>query len=707
MEYQPSSKTDVDINNASQSGGGGGDDQTPAMSLEVRFKRLEVELHELREQMMQITAKSKPDGTNQLRNARDQERSSRAGETDDADSTSSDITQSGQPSPPIPEEDLLSMRREWMIRKLQRKLQQLTKEDEIFSKPKRDRHLLLEREPQEEGWQGSLESDLKGQSTPYIARVDWATFTAKRSREESDPCVIDVLMEDPDIAWGVTSHARRSKQCGLRHHTRDYEIRAGTPDKQLLPERIRIHSRYIISVLETIHGNPLVDDDRPVVMIRPFKTLAYYDERIRQKLRLLETRFGSQSDVQSSAEGSGEATMREEKDEFADSETALKHLRCLVEFMDTDIQAKRQYVASDRCKAVTFTEIWYLFEPGEEVVDNTAWRQAYQVVHIRGATHKAIPQQNLPLSAKPAQTSMILTCACLDFDGTRLGHVPKKFVIQPFEGQRSIQSLPVYPLRFVPPRESGQLLREILIKRGSLFLEATRIQRMYYSGPALETGEEVDSLVTIDFEEAFSPKNKRSWRPVLEALGGTSMTEVNDGDAADSCREACCANENVHMDEYVDERRFESYIANLSSDGAPAYPLSLQQRYRTPISDRDLVVMNYRVFGFVFHTRKWAKLDLNHLRQVKPIDEESQKRIFDSLVLPAGQKELISALVSQHLRDKEPKVEATYGQDIIMRKGEGLIILLHGPPGVGKRSIAGKYYYRLYFSDPLLSLSRH
>lgn len=58
-------------------------------------------------------------------------------------------------------------------------------------------------------------------------------------------------------------------------------------------------------------------------------------------------------------------------------------------------------------------------------------------------------------------------------------------------------------------------------------------------------------------------------------------------------------------------------------------------------------------------------------------DVKWNKKCFDSLVIDAKAKEMIQALVSHQL-------ESEKGTDLIYRKGNGLIILLHGGPGTGK-----------------------
>ena len=56
------------------------------------------------------------------------------------------------------------------------------------------------------------------------------------------------------------------------------------------------------------------------------------------------------------------------------------------------------------------------------------------------------------------------------------------------------------------------------------------------------------------------------------------------------------------------------------------------------------------------------------------------------LVLPHNQKRLISSILER------PECQENDGfDDLIQGKGKGLVLLLHGPPGVGKTYTAGPF----------------
>ena len=57
---------------------------------------------------------------------------------------------------------------------------------------------------------------------------------------------------------------------------------------------------------------------------------------------------------------------------------------------------------------------------------------------------------------------------------------------------------------------------------------------------------------------------------------------------------------------------------------------------------------------------------------------------FDNLVLSRDKKDLISSLI------KVPGGPKRQFDDMVDGKGKGLIVLLHGPPGVGKTFTVGE-----------------
>ena len=82
-------------------------------------------------------------------------------------------------------------------------------------------------------------------------------------------------------------------------------------------------------------------------------------------------------------------------------------------------------------------------------------------------------------------------------------------------------------------------------------------------------------------------------------------------------------------------------------------------------------------------------LNIDLLRDINQKDSlDGQNSGFDDLVIPDEYKRIVKALVESHALGSQLKSRDKQQIDLIRGKGKGLIILLHGVPGVGKTSTA-------------------
>lgn len=137
------------------------------------------------------------------------------------------------------------------------------------------------------------------------------------------------------------------------------------------------------------------------------------------------------------------------------------------------------------------------------------------------------------------------------------------------------------------------------------------------SGPTLDVRDEVESQVVVDFETAFSTEDRKDWKPKLDLMMDNEDDESDDNRL---CNAACCQDQNVHDDQYVDEGQEMEYVKHLFSDtpidtqpSVAIVPRSLDEIHKDSdleaqplISNDDLIIMSYRVFGFVLRNRKWG-----------------------------------------------------------------------------------------------------
>jgi hypothetical protein len=444
------------------------------------------------------------------------------------------------------------------------------------------------------------------------------------------------------------------------------------------------------------------------------------------------------------------------EEEALESALALEHMRPLLEFFDNYISPRQTYLASALCQKITFHDMWLLFKPGEVVIESDG-NQAYRIFQIDTPSHRAIPpwenferkervmpsrgmrtvEPHLPQpqpSPPPPQPSQlrgddkpfIIWCVYINSDGFNLGPVNKAVHIDWFEGDKLVTDLPVYPLRFrktsisefVEPIDADpHPLQLQLIERGKRFLEMNSIHHAYYTGPTYKTRDLLEGQVVIDNSQVFKDRTRSA--PTLSRWRSPSGAPTPWDHQSASCNATCCDRDMVWEDGSFDERRnfeYQDGLWPLHRGETPSLavverPLAdaVKDHTSARITDDEYLIMSDMVYGFVLRTRKWAQLNLAHISNVSynsdvlastadQSNKKAPKTAFDDLVLPPGHKEVILSLVAQHFRDEEH-----HEVDIFQGKGKGLILLLHGAPGVGKTSTAEGVAQA--FKKPLLQIT--
>ena len=113
-----------------------------------------------------------------------------------------------------------------------------------------------------------------------------------------------------------------------------------------------------------------------------------------------------------------------------------------------------------------------------------------------------------------------------------------------------------------------------------------------------------------------------------------------------------------------------------------------------PPDEQFELLLPLKIKGYNLRRKKWFDLMADRI-----FDVTWNKEAFQNLVIDRKARDLIEALVSNQLA-------AEKGTDLIMGKGNGLILLLHGGPGTGKTltaesvaEIAEKPLYRVTCGD--------
>ncbi|KAK5138300.1 hypothetical protein LTR08_003361 [Meristemomyces frigidus] len=244
-----------------------------------------------------------------------------------------------------------------------------------------------------------------------------------------------------------------------------------------------------------------------------------------------------------------------------------------------------------------------------------------------------------------------LQVAYVDFDGEDLGTRNVSRKVAAFGGAASIKDLSTFPIEWHADPEA---IKADLITRGRRFELLAGMHFCSYKGVALEYTSCGISRYNTDGRVVVDTKTFHR----LNANYAFAVSAFQSDEDQPSKRRKPRLNEYDYEDEVFVE----------TEELVPEERPELER-----LSDEQCMLANSMVRGFSFAEKRWFDFFIDKLT---PPDWNPD--CFDQLVLPATQKELVRALVTTH-------AQSSLGfDDIVKGKGKGLIMVLHGPPGVGK-----------------------
>ncbi|KAF2174222.1 hypothetical protein M409DRAFT_16488 [Zasmidium cellare ATCC 36951] len=462
--------------------------------------------------------------------------------------------------------------------------------------------------------------------------------------------------------------------------------------------------------------------------------------------QMLDIKYDDSADVKS------ELT---DDDRASDGYKAFEDLQCLIRFFDKYLQSAEEALSSKRVQSIRYGDLCSFFRPGDNVYIPDDHHKVWRVVSVTGgrpnlehllseqfspsgqstsktsdsskrpkqdskedSTEKASEPRKKTASESQKWSTLWLDAYYIDFDGKKLDTVRRQFSIAFFPGAREIRSLKAYPLqwlRHANPPGSEKILKDIestgkrfvdycLSKRDSeklLYYDGRtnvyspsgvelqeRVSDLYATNSRRVRSEDVSSNVVVDFDKTF--QYNPSWKPDFSRLGimeydfweravPSEMSPTTKSFVEDHCRWDGDLEES-ERDEYFKDDIWVQRHDDETSSGADR------------LEENDFELLPAKVFGYVLRTRSWACLDI-HADRLKRVRESSTA--WDELQLPDGHRRTLQSLVKRHFDSKEAALnsERSNDFDIIQGKGRGLIVLLHGAPGLGKapESIAALY----------------
>ncbi|KAL8932924.1 MAG: hypothetical protein Q9216_006609, partial [Gyalolechia sp. 2 TL-2023] len=603
-------------------------------------------------------------------------------------------------------------------------------------------NLDLSRQPS--SWEKGDESSERTGLSTEIQWMTWQEYLEDASRATN---ILEVLIEKPH-----TNSRRKSliAQPTAEVPQRLPVKAPATQYKNI--ERIRIRSFHIINALQIITEQTFSSSSRliihrpfKVLLFYREQILEYLEELehdftentqcilgkdckgyvdfFDENLRSSNTRRPRSSSIRKgsldenscySAENPGERSAHDEckhevSEELLAQVEAITHLRILANFLKEDMKevfAKHELLRSAKAERIAFQDMWHLFMAGDLVVAESESSERslelYQVSILPAAdffssrrpvkeiSTRTEGSQHLVESVYKEETLSAMSVFKVDvfyfdFDGQKFGPVERRLELVSYEGEKNITDLPIYPLRY---HKNADQFIAMMLARGKKFRELAapnEYPHREYSGLSVgEPQEQIDSQVIIDFALAYRkhPKNApkfglRSWieddaRVVTEACGIPGCTD-------------CFKDRFMFDDHRVDRQRTVEFIR---ANGSLLRTISSSEDLTKNLTENMMLLLPNKVYGFVLRSRRWHFLNIDDVRPL-----ERQNDGFENLILPQGVARLVESLVRTHDPQNMPsftgsEYEEEHHVDLVRGKGKGLVVLLHGAPGVGKTSTA-------------------
>ncbi|KAI1376637.1 P-loop containing nucleoside triphosphate hydrolase protein [Hypoxylon crocopeplum] len=317
---------------------------------------------------------------------------------------------------------------------------------------------------------------------------------------------------------------------------------------------------------------------------------------------------------------------------FKDDEVSLGHLKLLIDWIDKvheeAFKASNQFSSSDQ-RPISYEHLWTIFKPS--CLLYTRIQGQPRAFKLRGVWYENDDDPCLAIRVQ-----------YVDYDGEKFGTCKELFRIPKYSGVMRCEDLNIMPLDF---HSSASDLRARLLERGRKFQKLTGQHFMQYSGVALKRNGMKYERSNLTGRVVVDCKNYKRFEP-------DDDIELEDLPRTEAAKR---------------QRTMRKYNEGIDSSDEDIFDELLGE---------DLIVTNAMVRGFAFSIKKFLEFFVENL---SPITWD--ETCFDQLVLDPTTKKTVKAMVSTHARRGQdgPGID-----DIVEGKGKGLVMVLHGPPGVGK-----------------------
>ncbi|KAH9904445.1 P-loop containing nucleoside triphosphate hydrolase protein [Xylariomycetidae sp. FL2044] len=394
-----------------------------------------------------------------------------------------------------------------------------------------------------------------------------------------------------------------------------------------------------------------------------------------------------------------------------------KHARVLYDFLEpyySERVTPLMKQLTGACPVSKFDMIWYIFEPGTEVYVNTeVGCQMCVVEQITSNLDKQSDERRVDERLRYWDLSLWY----LTSDGKFVGRVKTAIRIGAYSGERKLISLPVCPIEIWDAHDKGDRRRKIM-SRSRLLFKSLKLGFLLssYSGPVVGRSGDFTGTVVLDCGKGLSQTNSRP----------PKLGQVDPMSAVFHPYDYILVNNRVHDEDHdmlqVDKTPRETPRSDSESDDSDSSRSEMAKAARInsksyhsatmilpedshlkrgvpereicdELSEHQLLLLFPTAWAFAFKTKQWIVIHPDNIVEI-----EKSTDSIENLILGEDELKTIKALSSRQSSTKK-----TWAADFIEGKGTGQIVLLHGPPGVGKTYTAEAIAQWLH--RPLLTLT--
>ncbi|KAK7913971.1 hypothetical protein PG985_011674 [Apiospora marii] len=407
-----------------------------------------------------------------------------------------------------------------------------------------------------------------------------------------------------------------------------------------------------------------------------------------------------------------------------------EHSRHLVEFLKPQYQNLVNPCIKEleqQTPRLSFDILWYVFVPGIDVYLQHETTVQHCVVYNVTPRH---PGGNSG-KENPEVVAWNLDMWYLNSDGcfVRRRHLSNS--IEAFASVKALTELKICPAKIWDAFDKGER-REKLLERSKLVFESLQKGHLLaqYHGPLGSPFDDqvggrtkhYSGTVVIDCKRGAPREMPRPppglsdfevrdysnlFREYDDIIVNTAAKMSHNVDLMESNREL--SSRQIHDMEKQERRERRAAVSrgvirqandttgsidydNIFMQFTPIRPRA-DSKYAKSLTDHQLLLLFPPIWAFALKAKQWLEIGPDGIRELEQSDES-----IENLVLEEDEMKTIKGLSRRQNSKRE-----TWAADFIKGKGTGQIILLHGPPGVGKTytvEAIAEYLHR-----PLLALT--